>query len=173
MSSDEDLEQWLKELKKPKADTINFSFPTDKLKTAYLSSIDKRSEDQVRDLIRKFLIPSGALGTDWSTLVWLMHLIRNKKLPRLWEFQRRLLLFAKAKKSRRAANGPWEGITWVLDLLPSNPRAALEALNAYFEAHAGFMPDGRIHGLFDAMELIRAKYIERPRSPERLHSSLA
>jgi restriction system protein len=58
------------------------------------------------------------------------------------------------------------GITWVLDLLPDNPRAAIDALNAYFEAHCLFMPDGRMHGISDAIEIIRAKYIHRPRSSE-------
>src|SRR5262249_39598166 len=44
---------------------------------------------------------------------------------------------------------PWEGVTWILDLLPNNPRAAIHTLEAYFEAHGLLLPDGRINGLFD------------------------
>ena len=116
------------------------------------------------ELLRKFLIPSGSLGTDEYTFHWLVRLLKERQLPRLTEFQRRLLVFANAKVEKIEAHPPWEGITWVLDLLPDNPRAAIATRKFYFEAHAGVMPDGRIHGVFDAMEIIRAKYIDRPRS---------
>jgi restriction system protein len=58
----------------------------------------------------------------------------------------------------------WEGNTWILDLLPDNPKLALDALWAYFVGHIQFLPDGRIDGLRDAMSVIRAKFVENPRS---------
>lgn len=57
---------------------------------------------------------------------------------------------------------PWEGITWVLDLLPHWPKDALAALDAYFLAHAQMLPDGRLQGMSDAMAILRAWYIGSP-----------
>src|SRR5262249_12807976 len=57
---------------------------------------------------------------------------------------------------------PWEGITWVLDLLPGFPQAAVDAAGAYLLAHAQVLPDGRYAGLTDALALIRSRYIGQP-----------
>ena len=48
--------------------------------------------------------------------------------------------------------------------MPDRPKLALDVLQAYLVAHFGFLPDGRIDGLLDAMALIRAKFIETPKS---------
>lgn len=60
---------------------------------------------------------------------------------------------------------PWDGTRWVLDLLPHFPAKALDVLDAYFNAHCQFLPDGRIHGLEDAEAVIRKRYLhcENPR----------
>lgn len=165
MADEDDLQRWLDDIADGKSDTVDFSFPSDKLSAAYLKTIDQRSDEEIRDLLRGFLIPSGSLGSDEFTLKWLLHLKKeNRSLP-LSEFQRRLWLYFRLKDKLAGFPPPWEGITWTLDLLPHNPRAALNALETYFEAHAFVMPDGRINGIFDVMEIIRTRYIERPRSP--------
>jgi restriction system protein len=165
--SEQDLEEWLADVKKRKAGTIDYSFPNDALKNDYIATIEQRADDEVTDLLRKFLIPSGSLGSDQSTFLWLIRSIKNGELRRLSEFQKRLLIYAKGKfAGAQKSPLPWEGITWVLDLLPDNPRAAIDTLNAYFEAHCLFMPDGRMHGIADATEIVRAKYIHRPRSSD-------
>ncbi|WP_246755548.1 hypothetical protein [Bradyrhizobium sp. CCBAU 53338] len=161
--AEQSLEDWLGDLKVKKPNVIDFSFPTDELRDEYVGEIAERPDEEVIDLIRRFLIPSGSLGADQSTFSWLAHLASKGELRRLTEFQRRLILYAKAMLlgalAQKQIPPPWEGVTWVLDLLPDNPRAAINTLNAYFEAHCGFMPDGRMHGIADATELIRAKYI--------------
>jgi restriction system protein len=134
MSENQTLNEWLESLKKRKAGTIDFSFPSDKVRDEYIATIERRSDAEIFDLLRRFLIPSGPLGSD--------------------------------KAEGHATRGPWEGITWVLDLLPDNPRSSLATLDAYLDAHFPFMPDGRICGMFDTMEIIRTKYIEHPRSPD-------
>jgi restriction system protein len=50
-------------------------------------------------------------------------------------------------------------ITWILDLIPDNPRKALDVLDSYFVAHCSFMPEGRMHGMADAEVIIRHRYI--------------
>jgi restriction system protein len=57
---------------------------------------------------------------------------------------------------------PWEGITWILDLLPHFPKKALEGLYAYTLAHAQILSDNRYTGLHDAAVIIRAKFIGMP-----------
>jgi restriction system protein len=54
----------------------------------------------------------------------------------------------------------WEGIRWVLDLLPHFPRPAIDALDAYILAHAQLLPDGRFSGLSQAVAIIRARFIQ-------------
>lgn len=61
---------------------------------------------------------------------------------------------------RSATGGPvWEGITWILDLL-HRPRMAIQVIQGYLAAHFWSLPDWRINGLFDAIRIIRAAYLE-------------
>lgn len=155
------LDEWLHLVFNPPPKTlfIDYEFPTDKHRSEYIDTIHQRSESEVCKLLEKFLIPTGTLGTDeWA----FEDLIRSRKsAPDLYKrrinhsYFRRLFLFA-TKKSKIP---PWEGITWVVDLLPYSPKKALEALDSYIFAHIPILPDGRIEGLFDAGEIIRAKYI--------------
>src|SRR2546427_6913331 len=65
-----------------------------------------------------------------------------------------------AKRLISPGRQPWEGITWVLDLLPLFPQMAIDSISAYITAHCQFLPDGRWYGLEDAMSLIRARYFD-------------
>ena len=155
------LEEWLKLIFNPPPKTlfIDYEFPTDKHKNEYIATIDQRSEDEVRKLLGKFLIPTGTLGSDEWAFEYLLWSKKSKtdryKMQINHSYFRRLFLFA-TKKSKIP---PWEGITWIVDLLPHSPKKALEALDAYLFAHGPILPDGRIEGLFHAGEIIRAKYI--------------
>jgi len=159
------LEEWLDLLfsNKEDLDFINYEFPTDKHREEYYSTIHYREEGDVLKLIKKFLIPSGSLGADKSYLKYIMS--ARKDRPEINDFifenqyTNRLLLWT---SSGGRTPPPWEGITWVLDLLPHWPKYAVEALNAYFLAHAQFLPDGRFRGLGEAVELIRHKFIGMP-----------
>ncbi len=51
-----------------------------------------------------------------------------------------------------------EGITWIADLLPYGCRGALDALEAYMDVYFLNLPDGRQHGLSDAMAILRSRY---------------
>src|SRR6202035_5650903 len=75
--SEQDLEEWLEDIKKRKAGTIDYSFPNDALKNDYIATIAQRTDDEVTDLLRKFLIPSGSLGSDQSSFLWLIRSIKN------------------------------------------------------------------------------------------------
>jgi len=158
------LEEWLYLLFNPPngADFIDYEFPTDEHRQEYLSSIDQRSEEDVYRLLCRFLIPSGTLGIDELRLAGLE--AAQKDAPEIYErmirsqYHWRLVLYS----AGHSQIPPWEGITWVLDLLPHFPRQALEGLKAYILAHAQELPDGRYRGLHDAAVVIRAKFIGMP-----------
>lgn len=162
------LSEWLHLILSPKRDVdlIDYEFPTEKHRNDYLKNIGDRSEEEVIMLLQHFLIPSSSLGIDESHFRYFSatkkdNPERYQRLSRFQYFQRLLLWAASGKRTPP----PWEGITWILDLLPHFPRSALDTLSAYFLAHAQLLPDGRFSGLGDAAELIRAKFI---RSPETI-----
>jgi restriction system protein len=67
---------------------------------------------------------------------------------------------------------PWEGITWIIDLLPNSPNEALKVLDAYFIAHLLFLPDNALYGINDSSTIISAKYIEYE-YPQQIFLSLS
>jgi restriction system protein len=158
MGTELTLAEWLvviADRKRRPNTTMDYQFPTDAHRKEYLKEIGARTDAEIRFLLRKFLIGSGTLGHDYLTVQFLAHAAkRGEELPKS-EFTRRLFGAALTKGKVQ----PWEGITWVLDLLPQSPRKALDAIDAYFDVHVGFMPDGRLMGMSDARAVIRAKYI--------------
>lgn len=158
------LEEWLRIILNSPNDkeVIDYQFPTDEHQREYIQNIEKRSEEDVCRILEKLLIPSGGLGIDQSRVDFLERtkeedperyegLMRNRYYQRVFNYYHGL-----------SKDLPWEGITWVLDLLPHSPKDALEGLNAYLAAHCLFLPDGRLSGMFDAAEIIRAKFIGLP-----------
>jgi len=151
------LNEWIALLKPDHREELVFvdwQFPTKKMREGYLDTIHARTDREVINLLRNFLIPSGNLGADDLARDNLLRQDK-KRLEELLDIEhvRRLL----------TEETPWEGNMWIIDLLPDNPKLALEALRAYLVSHFPFLPDGRIEGLLDAMATIRAKFIEAPR----------
>lgn len=132
-------------------------FPTELHKRKYLETLSQRSDRDVRNLLLKFLLRSGSLGKDTRSAAYLKGNL-TRRLADITEYERRLVLWDLGVKDIF----PWEGITWVLDLCPWSPKEAIAALSAYLLAHIQVLPDGRINGLADALEVIRARYIGTP-----------
>ena len=157
------LEEWLSLFKSPPDDMKfqDYSFPTAKHRNEYIATIKNRSDEDVKILLEHFLIQSGSLGVDENLLETLK--IVNQANPKEFhrisrkQFFKRLILNSLGVKIE-----PWEGITWVIDLLPDFPNQVIDILNSYFLAHVEQLPDGRIDGLEDAITIIRAKYIGLP-----------
>lgn len=156
------LDEWLALFNSPDKENllfINYMFPTDAIRDQYLATIHARTDKEVIDLLRNFLITSGSLGCDKMTFEYLIYCMGQdkdtfNKLMEIEYYKRLLKGFFNRKEPI------WEGNTWVIDLLPHSPKLALDALYAYFVAHIQQLPDGRWDGLNDAMALIRAKFIE-------------
>jgi restriction system protein len=163
------LEEWLKLLFDPPQGKVfpQVAFPTDELKQRYIETINQRAEEEIQRLLLKFLIRSGSLQpVDRLNLDGLR--AAQNSAPEMYErmmslqYYRRLIFSAIGDEDVQ----PWEGITWILDLLPHFPKQALEGLHAYILAHAQFLSDQRLTGLFDASEIIRARYIGLPGTQE-------
>jgi len=129
---------------------VDYEFPTSEHLQEYLESITSRDDDEIKKLIRFFCIPSGSLGHD----SWLLKSLSltDQLLPfvKRFEFGRRMF-----------SGKPWEGMTWILDLLPAWPKEAVSAVDSYILAHAQFLPDGRLRGLGEVSQIINAKYLDK------------
>ncbi|HKT26798.1 restriction endonuclease [Dyella sp.] len=152
------LQQWIALVITPeherKFQFQDYEFPTDEHRDEFLEIIHAYPEKVVKSILRSFLVSGGSLGADESLRRGLKSLPTEKleSLIERKEFVRRLM---------DLPYRPWDGITWVLDLLPNYPAKVMDALDAYFTAHAAFLPDGRLNGLSDAEAIIRKRYLNR------------
>lgn len=144
-----------------------WSFSTDELRDEYLSTAHERSEGDVLTLLRRLLIPSCALGRDYLAFERYGELrkqARNNGGGDLRSFDnthfQRILRYYDGETDQL----PWEGTTWVADLLPSKPGLALRVINTWLYAHMPYMGDSMMYALSDAEALIRARFIEVPTS---------
>ena len=138
----------------------HYRFPTDRHAAEILASAGSWPEIEAKRLLRGLLIPSGSLGHDSRLLEDYTSMPNEqfgKQLDNV-EFVRRLFHL----------DGPWEGLTWILDLLPSRPAMAIQVIQAYYAAHCQHLPDGRADGLFDAMSVIRRRYFHAENARESL-----
>lgn len=171
------LDQWLGfvlngEEPDPEYRFFEFCFPSAEVLACYVAELSAQDETDVRGVLRVLLLPSTSLGADslrlyflqsggWNGVLGEADFESNKERldTRFTEYDLRLLRYH-ANESDEPP--PWEGITWVLDLLPARPREALDALSAYVLAHAQTLPDERLTGLEDALAIIRARYVGVP-----------
>lgn len=146
------IDEWLALVFTPdnkrKFQFIDYEFPTDEHCDSYILSLPTRSDADVKNLLRSFLITTGCLGRDSDILHYWRESDQLLEQIDTTEYGRRLI-----------RGQAWEGITWVLDLLPAWPQSAVNALDAYIRAHADLLPDGRFRGLCDALQVIQTRYL--------------
>jgi restriction system protein len=166
---DGQLSEWLDAIHQPslkrRTELIqDFCFPTEALRNEYLASISSRSREDVTDLLRLFLFDAGAFAADdRHRETWTRGPEEMKALSVNTEYHRRVFTPGLAAQP---------GTRWVLDLLPHWPRSAINGIQAYWLAHCQILPDGRLTGLSDAIDLIQAFYINSPADAEGRRLSL-
>lgn len=161
------LQEWLALVYDPpdRTNFINIAFPTNQHQKEYIETINQRSVEDVKSLLFLFLMKTGSVGLLDEIRLQSLPLIKEKD-PEMFErmmglqFYKRLILYF-SEDVRELP--PWEGVTWILDLLPYYPKLAIEGLTAYITAHIQLLPDWRLKGAFDALEIIRAKFIGIPK----------
>jgi restriction system protein len=158
----------------PTPDFDSAAFPTDAIRDEYLRRIDEWPEHEVRSILRAMfgesrdipvldelrlaiLIQSrrgdAGVSTQESDIRHVADLAATR--PEFTEYERRLIL----QRSGRRSTPTWEGLTWVLDLLPHAPLDAVNVVTAYITAHYSVASDRRLDALFDALAIIRNRYI--------------
>ncbi|MEA5480158.1 restriction endonuclease [Pseudanabaena galeata UHCC 0370] len=153
------LEEWLNLLfQERESYFIDGCFPTIEQANEYITSINTRSNYEVYSLIKLFLVPSTTSLFDKIRFPELVAKLQKQEDPMSWlankPYYMRLLVWYQDR------NKPvWEGVTWVLELLPEHPKKAINVIENYLIAHFGMLPDRFISGLYDAIMIIRAKFI--------------
>jgi len=111
-------------------------------------------------VLRRFLISTGSNVQDRPAAEWTFRqqVQGTLKPSPLREHQRRLLRYYETGGDYPV----WEGLHWVLDLLPDRPRQALAVLDSFYIAMCQSLSDGYATGLFDAKTIIRQRFIQSP-----------
>lgn len=160
------LDEWFELLRKPPTGKIfvRNMFPTDAHKNEWLQTAHLRPESDVRLLLRHFLVSTGTNLMDGLHAQFLISRLRDQtSVAELAEHDRRLLLYVRSEGKYPV----WEGLGWVIDLLPQHPRMALNVIDAFFHAYYYRLTDNYLSGLFDAQAIIRSRYIESSHTADR------
>lgn len=153
------LDEWLELVRKPPIGMIfvRNMFPTEEHKNEWLKTAHLRPEKDVKLLLRHFLVSTGSNPSDqFDAQILISQLSKDISLNELNEHDRRLLYHVKSHGKYPV----WEGLGWVIDLLPHHPRMALNVINAFFYPYFDRLTDNYLSGLFDAEAIIRNRYIE-------------
>jgi restriction system protein len=140
------------------------SFPSDQVMDQFISVIHDLSEEQIKTVLRRFLIRTGESVRDANRL--------NGYKATHGELYRNLAGTEYLRRLTSSDNYAWEGITWVLDLLPDYPLRAIDAISSFISAHIMILHDLELNGLGDAITIIKARYIDKEHPKEyflRLH----
>ena len=153
------LEEWVELLRNPPDGKIfvRNMFPTEAHRNEWLQTANLRSEIEVKLLLRHFLVSTGSNLQDRHDVALVLSRLRDKiSIDELSEHDRRLLLYHRSEGKYPV----WEGLGWIIDLLPQHPRMALNVIDAFFQAYYDRLTDNYLSGLFDAQAIVRSRYIE-------------
>lgn len=159
------LDEWLELLRKPPAGKIfvRNMFPTQAHRNEWFQTANLRPESDVKLLLRRFLVSTGSNLMDGIDAQFLISKLHDRaSADELKEHDRRLLYYVRS----RGEYPVWEGLGWVIDLLPQHPRMALNVIDAFFQAYYDRLTDNYLSGLFDAQAIIRNRYIESPHTAD-------
>lgn len=147
--------EWFELIKKGKTVYPQFRVPYDEWLHDYIADINNRSLDEVKNLLRYLLIPINRKLDEEDYKIYLK--MRDSDLDEHRQLSEKLYFNEKLK---RIENGyyAWEGVTWILELLPYSPQQAIIALEGYSHAQDG-LPDDRIIGIQQCIDIIYAKCI--------------
>lgn len=171
------LDEFLDVIKIPNADKLYYPigrFPTDKHLDDFLASIQTRSEKDFRDILRHFIPKSTTYGKDIFMKPTLRQMEELRPNTKTLEEQaassdhhiKDTEYFRRLTEAKSRKDNVWEGMTWVLDLLPHFPNESIKALDAYFQANCQFLPDDLLNALDDCTTMIRARYIDKEQPRE-------
>lgn len=157
--------QWFELVKGAKEVYPRLRIPYKEWVDEYINDIQSKSEEEVIVLLRYLLFPftKNSDKESYKDYITISQTLKNKQMPSeiTDNWKKMIEGFEKIEKYRRIENGQsaWEGLTWVLQLLPFHPYKAIKSLNSYMDAEAAYMPDDRIIGIEQCIAIIEAKFI--------------
>lgn len=159
-----EFDEWFKIVKKGKEIHNGFMIPFEDWLDEYIDNIGNRSEDDVKELLRYLLSPYTRRSDQSSYKILHSFSEQLKDEQDSEQDNERDNIFKECMKNeyyKRIENKQeaWEGLTWILQLLPFSPYKAIRALNSYFDAEVMCMPDDRIIGIQQCIAIIEAKFI--------------
>ncbi len=134
-------------------------FPTKEMLDKFLETINERSEFEVKEILSALMLKNGSFGQDEFYYKFYKQ-IEEAGQPESFQDLRQTEYYKRLMRYEKDKYNVWEGLTWVLDLLPHFPNEALRALDAYFLANCQFMPDDYLVAFGDWSTIIRAKFVE-------------
>lgn len=154
--------QWLELVEHDEQIYPRFRIPYHEWLEDYIHTIDKRSQKEVKDLLRYLLFPYTR-NLDREEYEGLYSFVKNpekwnnldEKIKCVYESMLHIEKYKRMDNDQDA----WEGLTWVLQLLPFSPYKAIKALNSYLNAEIGYLPDDRIIGIGQCISIIEARFI--------------
>lgn len=156
------FEEWYGCLKEGKVTYPQNMILYDEWKQDYIDNIRDKSDSEVKELLR-YLMYSYTRELDMENYEMLnnIKILQSKEKNYNNEFKEvtEKVLNLELYHRIRAGQQAWDGLTWILQLLPYHPQKAIEAIGIYLDSELGAIPDERIIGLNQCIEIIEAKYI--------------
>ncbi|NRR01974.1 restriction endonuclease [Brevibacillus sp. RS1.1] len=140
--------------------------PYDEWLQEYLAKVKSKSIKEVKTLLRHLLFPINRM-LDITEYQMYERLLLEKKLDsELMKLRDGMDSNEKYKRIEEGYNA-WDGLTWVLELLPYSPYQAVIALEGYSYSKMG-LPDDRIIGIDQCVKIIYEKFIYVDKSKQKL-----
>ncbi|WP_077369197.1 restriction endonuclease [Anaerosalibacter sp. Marseille-P3206] len=162
------FEEWLDLIKNREIVYPRFRIPYQEWVDSYIRNITNIEEKEVKVILRLLLQPF----TRTMDIVYYktkINLLRNYGEILEDDHKKVYQDVLEAEQNKRIENGDeaWEGLTWVLQYLPYKPYKAIRALKSYLEAEVCLLPDDRILGIDQCIQIIEAKYIKNSNGLEK------
>ncbi|MCY6354385.1 restriction endonuclease [Clostridium sp. ZS2-4] len=150
------FDEWLKLVIKKEKVYPCCRIPYEEWVEEYIADIKNKSIEEVKNLLRCLLMPVNRKLDlmNYESYVCMKNSNDNKLIKTAIDMSH-------IEQYKRIENqqDAWEGLTWVLQLLPFSPYKAIKALNSYLEAEVCYMPDDRIIGINQCIAIIEGKFI--------------
>jgi restriction system protein len=103
----------------------NNCFPSNKMLEEFLKIVKNMPDKDIKKIIFRFLIKEGTYGLDGLHKEYIMKNKENyKNSYEIYPIYTNRLVFL---------GKPWEGLTWLLDLLPDYPKDVINVLDSFLK----------------------------------------
>lgn len=154
------FDEWYNCLKKGKEVYPRIMIPFEEWKNEYINNIKNKSDEEVKTLLRYLLVPyTREIDVENHRLFidMLGKLDENSNKDLIHSINQ--IMSLEVQQRIKGGYQAWEGLTWVIRMLPYHPYKATKAIQMYLDAELKDMPDERIIGLNQCIEIIEKKYI--------------